>query len=180
MDPFTIFAVASAVFGGASVLQQQQAAKSQRRAQASQREMANARAAKERRSAIRDARIAYASAQNRAELGGVAESSGAIGGQGSIQTQGNSNIHFLDGMQMGADYAASWLDKAASQQSSAAMWGGLSQLAMSGANFFGPPSPAATGQTSDSFFNKAAPQMGGSKKGGFGANNMQVMWYPHQ
>lgn len=147
MDPFTIFAVASAVFGGASVIQGQQAAKSASKAQAAQRDMANMRAAKERMSAIRDMRIAYASAQNRAELGGVAESSGAAGGQGSIHTQGMSNIHFLDGQKTAADQAGMWLDKAAKQESTAKMFSGLSSLAMSGANFFGmPPNPASTVQ----------------------------------
>lgn len=139
---FEIFAIASAIFGGASVIQGQQAAKSASKAQAAQRDMANMRAAKERMSAIRDMRIAYASAQNRAELGGVAESSGAAGGQGSIHTQGMSNIHFLDGQKTAADQAGMWLDKAAKQESTAKMFSGLSSLAMSGANFFGAPAPA--------------------------------------
>lgn len=150
---FEIFAIASAIFGGASVIQGQQAAGNERRAQAAQRDMANMRAAKERMSAIRDARMAYAAQQNRAELGGVAESSGAVGGGFSIQSQGNANMHFLDGQKMAADTAGSFLDKAAKQQSQAAMWGGLSQLAMSGANYyFGMPSPTPTGPTADQQF----------------------------
>lgn len=177
MDPFTIFAVASAVFGGVSTIQSMGAAKSSRKAQAAQRDMANLRAAKERRSAIRDARMAYAAAQNRSELGGVAESSGAVGGQASIMTQGNSNIHFLDGQKMGADVAGSWLDRSASQQTSAQLWGGLSELAMSGANYFGMSAKAPSG-TNSWGYNTQSAALDNSMKAGSGSLGSPNGYFP--
>ena len=139
---FEIFAIASAIFGGASVMEQQKAAKAAKRADQTQRQMSNLRAAKERRSAIRDARLSYAAAQQNAENQGVGGSSGAQGGQGSIMTQGNANLSFLDQQQGLANLAGSWMDKSANASMRASAWGGLSKLAGAGASYFG-SQPAA-------------------------------------
>lgn len=127
-----IFAAATAVFGAASVLNQQKAQKSQRRAEELQRQQMNLRAAQERRQAIRQMRIAQAQAANVAENQGVADSSGARGGQGSIVTQGNANLAFLDRNSQLTNAAQSWMDRASQQMGQASMWGGLSSLAQIG------------------------------------------------
>lgn len=142
---FEFFAIASAIFGGASVIQGQKAAKSARRARASEAQRTNLMAARERRQAIRDQRLAFATAENNAALGGVSDSSGAQGGQGSIISQGNANLSFLDQQLALTNQANKWLDKSAQQATSADMWQGFSKLAASGANFFGgaPAGPTA-------------------------------------
>lgn len=62
--------------------------------------------ARERRDAIRQARAAYASAQQSAENQGVASSSSAQGGQSSITSQLNSNLSFLDQYKVFTDQAS--------------------------------------------------------------------------
>ena len=69
-------------------------------------------AARGRRDAIRDARAAYASAQQSAENQGVAQSSSAIGGQASIASQLNSNLSFLDQFKFYTDQTSAALGKA--------------------------------------------------------------------
>jgi hypothetical protein len=134
MDPFTAtLLVIGALSGTASAVTSMQAAKSQKKAQTEQRNQQNMRAAMERRQTIRQTRMAYATAMQNAENQGVGTSSGAAGGQGSILTQGNANLSFLDDNMMSANKQGSLLDKAAGQQAMAGMWGSLSQLAMTAA-----------------------------------------------
>ena len=52
--------------------------------------------AKQKRDMIRQSRIAYATAQSNAENQGVAGSSSALGGAGSIRSQLSGNLSFLD------------------------------------------------------------------------------------
>lgn len=132
MDPFTIFAVASAVFSGASAISSSKAAKSQRNAQRMEREQQNMRAAMERRSTIRQMRQAQATALQNAENAGVGGSSGAAGGQGSIISQGNANLSFLDDQMTAARIGGAFMDKASKQSAQASMWGSLASLASTG------------------------------------------------
>ena len=117
-----------------------QAASANKKAQRAQAEQQNMKFAMERRDSIRQMRIAQATAMARAENQGVGESSGATGGQGSILSQGASNIKFLDGSKAWADIAGSFMDKAAGHQANAAGWGALSSLAQIGMSFS--PTPA--------------------------------------
>lgn len=128
-----ILGVAGAVFGAASVIQGVKAARSSRNAQRIQRDADNLRAAQERRRTIRDGRIRQAAAEQNAWNQGVGTSSGASGGQGSIITQMNSNVSFIDDQQTAARISGQWLDKASSQTSASQMWGSFSNLAFMGA-----------------------------------------------
>ena len=56
----------------------------------------NLQSARERREAIRAARLSQANAVMAGENQGVSGSSGVAGGVGSIQSQLNSNLSFLD------------------------------------------------------------------------------------
>lgn len=144
-DIFMAAMAASAIFGGVSVIEGQKAGRRARNAQHAQRQLQNLRAAKERSQSIREARLAYASAQNNAALGGVMESSGSQGGLGSIKTQGNANLAFIQRQQDLAELSGKWLDSAAKAESSAALFGGLSSLASSSAfAFAGPPGGTTT------------------------------------
>ncbi len=150
MDPFTIFAVASAIFSGASAITGAQAAKSQRKAQQEQANQQNMRAAMERRQTVRQMRMAYASAQQNSENQGVGGSSGAMGGQGSIQTQGAANLSFLNDQMLSANKQGAFLDKASKQQAGSQMWGAFASLATTGMSMSPTPGwlqPATPGAT---------------------------------
>lgn len=166
---FELFAVASAIFGGASVVEGAKANRRNRRAQAVQRQLSDLRAAKERRQSIRETRIAYATAENNAAIGGVMESSGSQGGLGSILTQGNSNLAFLDQQQKLANLSGKWLDSAAKAEGAANMFSGLSQLAGSAAfvNWGAPAAPTKGSGAYTGSGNKfgATPSSGTSLKG---------------
>ena len=154
-DIAMILLAVSAASTVASAYEGQQSSKSNKRAQESQRAQQNYRAAQERRQAIRQQRIAYASAQQNAENQGVGTSSGAFGGQGSIQTQGNVNLSFLDNNMAFANQTGGFLDSAASHSANSNLWGSLSQLAMTTyqTGWFDAPTPNARipGQGSQSY-----------------------------
>ena len=119
----------AAVGTGASIYQGQKAAKQQKKAVAIQRQQADLQNARTQRDAIRASRLAYAQSQAAAENQGVAGSSSAQGGQGSIVSQLNDNLSFLDQYGLMTDQAQRHLGKAASLQSSASMWGDVAGLA---------------------------------------------------
>lgn len=121
---FEFFAAVAAIFSAAGAVESSKAARSQRRAQQAQREQQNMRAAMERRQAIRQSRIAYAQALQNAENQGVENP----GGLGSIQTQGNVNLSFINNQMDAANMAGRWLDKASKQESAARMWGSLAEM----------------------------------------------------
>jgi multidrug efflux pump subunit AcrA (membrane-fusion protein) len=83
----------------------------QARANEFQRRQANLSASQNRRQQVRQNRLALAQSQVSAEAGGVSRSSGAQGGQASIQSQGLSNLAFLDTMNKLSDQASSALGK---------------------------------------------------------------------
>ena len=113
-----------------SYKQQKKQAKFQKRAQAAQRAQDNMRAARERREAIRNARIAAAEITQNAANQGVGSSSAALGGLGSIESQLNQGLSFLDGMNTLADQASRNLGKAADAGTAAGMWGSVAGLGM--------------------------------------------------
>lgn len=140
MDPFTIFAAVAAIFGA---VEGSKSASAARKSQQAQRDQQNLRAAQERRQSIRNMRMAYATAQQNQENQGVAGGS-AQGGLGSIITQGNANLSFLDDQMLAANKAGMYADKAAKHEATSNMWGSLSKLSMIGKDMFSPPQPSAT------------------------------------
>jgi hypothetical protein len=85
-----------AIVGYTSNRNQKKAAKEQRRASEIQRQRDRAAQQRQRSAAIRETRLAAARATQAAVNQGVAGSSGAQGGVGSIISQGTANISFLD------------------------------------------------------------------------------------
>lgn len=88
-------------------------------------------AARERRDAIRSARAAYASSQQSAENQGVALSSSSQGGLGSISSQLETNLSFLDQYKVFSDQASSALQKAATWKQRASVAGDIASAGMS-------------------------------------------------
>ncbi len=134
MGPVAIIAgVALAVGAGTAYMSHQankKAAKFQRKAASAQRAQDNMKAARERREAIRSARIASANVSQSAVNQGVQSSSAALGGLGSITSQLNQGLSFLDGQNALADQASVALGKSNKAQQTAAGWGAASNLAM--------------------------------------------------
>lgn len=134
MGPIAIIAgiglAVGAVGGYASYKQQKKANKLQKKAAATQRSSDNMKAARERREAIRNARLASASVTQDAVNDGVIGSSAALGGLGSIASQLNQNLSFLDGQNRLADQAGTELSKANKAIGSAQTWGAVSNLGM--------------------------------------------------
>jgi hypothetical protein len=97
---------------------------------------------------MRAGMAAYADAQASAENQGVADSSGAMGGQGSIQSQVNSNLSFLDSYSYLSDRSGAALGKANEFATSASIWGGVAKLGeeaySASGGFKGPKPPAPT------------------------------------
>lgn len=100
MGPVAIIAGIGLAIGAAgtfmSVKAQKKQAKYAKRAADAQRSAQNMKAARERREAIRTARIQAATVSQGAVNEGVAGSSAALGGLGSIAQQLSSNLSFLD------------------------------------------------------------------------------------
>lgn len=88
------------------------------------------KAARERREAIRNARIASANMAQGAVNDGVSGSSGALGGLGSIASQLNQGLSFLDGQNMLADQAGRALTKANEAGMKAQTWNSVGNLGM--------------------------------------------------
>lgn len=82
--------------GIAGIVAQNNSANAQKQANALSQQQADLSAAREQRNAIRQTRIAAAEAEQNSETQGVSQSSSAQGGRESIQSQGDSNISFLD------------------------------------------------------------------------------------
>jgi Flp pilus assembly protein TadG len=93
-------AAATAVIGGTahSIQQGQVAQKAAEKQSRLQQQAEELQAARQRSDVIRQARIAQAEVKSSAANQGVAGSSMAQGGQGSLTSQMNSNLSFLDGM----------------------------------------------------------------------------------
>lgn len=69
---------------------------SQQKAQSAERHRDELQNQRQKLETVKAARAAYATAQNNAANQGVLNSSGAQGGEGSIQSQLGSNLTFLD------------------------------------------------------------------------------------
>lgn len=128
----TIVAIGSLGVAGASAVAANKNAKKQVAAQnealAYQRKQNDLAAARQRRDAIRQARVARAQAQNAAASQGVMDSSGNIGGLGSIQSQLGDNLSFLDQYNRFSDMGSEALGRAN-------VYGQRAQLAQTVGNF---------------------------------------------
>lgn len=112
--PVAVAALAIATVGtGYSIYNGERASKENRKAQELQRQANQITEARTKRDSIRQARMAYAKAQQSAENQGVAVSSSSQGGLGSIQSQLGSNLSFLDQISTINDQASAALGRAA-------------------------------------------------------------------
>jgi hypothetical protein len=134
MGPVAIIAgVALAVGAGSAYMShkaQKKQAKFMRKSAAAQRAQDNMKAARERREAIRSARIASANVTQAGVNQGVASSSAVLGGVGSIGQQLNQGLSFLDGYNALADQAGRAETKANKAGVTAGAWNSASNLAM--------------------------------------------------
>lgn len=129
----TILAVTAIAATGASVYSSQQAAGSQRKAMRIQRRQAALQEAKQKRELVRQGRISAATAASNAENQGVAGSSSAQGGVGSIISQVGSNMSFLDQYGKLSDQITGQNMSAAKYGAQAQLFGDVADLAMMGA-----------------------------------------------
>lgn len=123
-------ATAATVGTVGSLKNQAQAARFQRRAARIERDANNYQAARERREAIRQARIAYATQVQGAQNAGVSSSSGALGGQSSLISQTQDNISFLDRFGVLKDASATATSQANAASARAGAFGAVGQLGM--------------------------------------------------
>lgn len=134
MGPVAIIAGIGLAVGAAGTYMSYKAQKKQqkymKRAAAAQRAQDNMQAARERREAIRNARIAAANVTQGAANDSVSGSSAALGGLGSIASQLNQNLSFLDGQNRLADQASVALSKANEFQGKAQTWSSVGNLGM--------------------------------------------------
>lgn len=123
----------------ASINASKKAAKDERRARAAQIAIEEARAKRERAQQIREARIKRAAIVASAEASGASETSAAVGGAGSVQSQLGSNLSFLDFQTSKQREVNTALNSAASNRSRANTFnaiGGLSGTIFSDAGGF--------------------------------------------
>ena len=118
---------------------QNKAANEQKKYYKSQQKQGELQQALARRDEIRKARLARATAAISAEGQGVADSSGAQGGQGSIVSQGNSNLSFLDQMGRLSDQGSRALGRATTFGNYSQIFSGVANLAVTAASFAGSP-----------------------------------------
>jgi hypothetical protein len=120
----------------ASYEAQKKQAKYLKQANTAQRQQDTLRAARERKEAIRAARLATGGALQAGVTQGVADTSAALGGLGSIQTQLNQNLSFLDQFNSLSDQAGLAIGKANKQASKAAVWNQVAEFGEKAAKVF--------------------------------------------
>lgn len=131
MTGLEVAALAIAVVGtGASIYEGQKAQQYQKNATRDARIQNDLQAARQRRDAIRQARLAQGALATKGASQGVQNSSGVLGGQGSIQSQLNNNLSFLDQYNALSTDASINLDKAATATGWSSDFGKISDLGM--------------------------------------------------
>lgn len=132
--PPAVIAVAAlataAVSTGVSIYSSQKAAQYQKEANQIQMQQADLQNARSKRDAIRQSRIAYANSQSAAENQGSALSSSSQGGLGSIVSQVNDNLSFLDQYGFMSDQASKALGKANQWKANANTFGDIGGFAL--------------------------------------------------
>ena len=128
-----IAAVGATVAAGATVVSAVNAGKARKEAKQQykyERQLADNRAAKRRTEAIRAARLQSGALLQTAANSGAGESSIALGALGSIQSQLNSNLSFLDTNQKLENLAGYHASRQNIYQSKSQTWGAISQTGM--------------------------------------------------
>lgn len=120
----------AAVGTGYSIYKDQQAQKQAKKAAAAQRQQAALSEARQKRDAIKQARVAYAQAQAASANQNVSTSSAASGGSGSIISQLGDNLSFLDQYGMFTDQAQKHLGKMQSYEVSGRLASQVADLGM--------------------------------------------------
>ena len=147
-----VAAVGSVIGAGAAVVGTINSAKAANRANAAtqesmkyQRQMDNYKAARERVQAIRSARLAAGTSLQSAANQGAMNTSASIGSMGSIASQLNSNLSFLDTNNKLSDMASQKLGEAAQHRASAELWGSIAGAGSSLFNISGGVGAIKTG-----------------------------------
>lgn len=138
MPAVPIIAAGAAIVGaGAAVVGTVKSAKAQKKANKLQnqaldiqREQANMTATLQKRDAIRAARLAGGAALQAGENQGASTSSAAYGGYGSIQSQLNANLSFLDQYNSLSDQAGMLIGRANKANMKAQVFGSVANLGM--------------------------------------------------
>lgn len=126
-----VAALATAAVGTvATIGAQNRMAKAERQRYAYERQINQNRSVRERRDAIRAARMANASLVQNSENTGGSNTSAALGSLGSIQSQLNSNLSFLDTQQGLAERAGNAASDARAAQANASNWAAVTNLGM--------------------------------------------------
>ena len=129
-----VAAAVTVVGTAASIYSSQKQASAQKKQIEAQRRMADIENARQRREAVRQARIARASVISQGEAQGVSGSTGIAGGVAGVQQQMGYNLSFLDQMQDANTQAAVFGQKAANYGAQAGLFG---QIASTAYNDFG-------------------------------------------
>lgn len=106
----------------------EKSAAEQRKAAEFQQKQVNLQNARAKRDAVREARMAYGTAQNAAANQGVSASSGSMGGLSSIAAQAADNVSFLDQYGVFSDQASKALGNAARYDSKARGYAAVNQF----------------------------------------------------
>ena len=124
-------ALATAAVGTASSISNgRKAASASRQASEFQNKQANLQQARQKRDAVRAARLSYGQAQQAGANQGVSASSSSQGGLASIGSQVQDNVSFLDQFGFYSDQASKALGRASAAQSRADTAGSIANLGM--------------------------------------------------
>lgn len=140
-------AVTAVVSTGASLYNQNKAAKQQKRAAEARRKQENLKAQRSRVQQLRQARIASGQLEVGAASAGATDSSGRDGALASLRSQLKGNLNFSIQMDLLSDQASTAMGKAAKYGLYASGFSAVSSLAMAGASMMyggGDPKPTTT------------------------------------
>lgn len=120
-----------------SAVQQRKAAKATKRSQAAQQRQADLAAARERRKAIRDQRVAQGSIESQAALTGLIGGTAAAGAQANVTSRTNENLSFMDQTAALSQKASVANQQAADYMSKASTAEAIGSLASSAGSLYG-------------------------------------------
>lgn len=120
----------SAASGYSSYKNQKKSIKAQNNALGFEKQQTDLQAMRQKRDAIRQARIANADATSTGENQNVSASSSSLGGLGSIKSQLGDTLSFLDQFNVLSDQASAQIGRANRYQQKAQTAGDISKLSM--------------------------------------------------
>ena len=138
-------AVVSAVAAVGSAYMTYRQGKAQQKAIRAQQRQADLANARERRNAVRNARIQRASIESQASLTGMTGSSAAAGSISNVQSRLGENLSFLDQMIGLSQQASRANEEAASWASRAGITRAIGGVVSGGLMRFGGPTPTPAG-----------------------------------